>query len=70
MRPRAVHHVATFTAPSHLAGEYSLVAAPYSCRLCCRSRTMVELRRALQENAIVREPLLNTRYEEQQVGCC
>lgn len=31
-------------------------------------RAMVELRRALQENAIVREPLLNNRYEQQQVS--
>ncbi len=28
----------------------------------------MELRRALQENAIVREPLLNNRYEQQQVS--
>jgi hypothetical protein len=39
-------------------------------------RAMVELRRALQENAIVREPLLNANYEKQEVSvsglvrCC
>ena len=27
----------------------------------------MELRRALQENSIVREPLLNARYEQQEV---
>lgn len=31
------------------------------------ARAMVELRRALQENSIVREPLLNARYEKQEV---
>lgn len=29
---------------------------------------MVELRRALQENSTVREPLLNARYEKQEVS--
>jgi hypothetical protein len=29
---------------------------------------MVELRRALQENCTVREPLLNARYEKQEVS--
>ena len=29
----------------------------------------MELRRALQENCIVREPLLNARYEQQEVRC-
>ena len=28
---------------------------------------MVELRRALQENAVVREPLLNARYDQAEV---
>jgi hypothetical protein len=31
-------------------------------------RAMVELRRALQENSTVREPLLNARYEKQEVS--
>lgn len=31
-------------------------------------RAMVELRRALQENSIVREPLLNARYEMEEVS--
>ncbi len=31
-------------------------------------RAMVELRRALQENSIVREPLLNARYEKEEVS--
>lgn len=30
-------------------------------------RSMVELRRALSENAIVREPLLNARYDQADV---
>lgn len=33
-------------------------------------RAMVELRRALQENSQVREPLLNARYEKQEVSPC
>lgn len=32
------------------------------------ARAMVELRRALQENSIVRESLLNARYEKQEVS--
>lgn len=31
-------------------------------------RAMVELRRALQENSTVREPLLNARYEKEEVS--
>ncbi|KAK9803989.1 hypothetical protein WJX72_011066 [[Myrmecia] bisecta] len=31
------------------------------------ARAMVELKRALNENAIVREPLLNARYEKKQL---
>ncbi len=29
---------------------------------------MVELRRALQENAVARQPLLNTRYDQGDVS--
>ena len=30
-------------------------------------RAMVELRRALQENSVARQPLLNTRYDQGDV---
>lgn len=49
-------------------GPQNVSCAPILGPRTAWCRAMVELRRALQENAIVREPLLNNRYEQQQVS--